>query len=164
MALFLWEHHLSPGVGLGRMSTLGSSARFVPQHRVKVSWGWLQPCKGDGFGRCKAEAAGAGMGGRSGVVYLEFGRDLGVGGSGGCWPPSRRRRFLSGFPSHLGIWKFSLCVFMWERRSTKSLSYTCLCKNAKVRVIFFLSIFFFTEEGVVIVSWMHAYRGLQQYF
>lgn len=78
----------------------------------------------------------------------------------------KRVSFWVSFPpgNEKSQWSVHLCVFMWERRATRFLSHTYLCKNAKGGVICFLSVLFLAEEGVVIVCWTHSHRGLQQYF
>lgn len=124
--------------GLGRFGTDSAEGWGTPGSAA-LRGGW--------FGEMGSR--GAGWGG--GAVLCARSRRR--GSRGGSWPPSWRRRFLLELPSHLGIWEFSsVYLFMWEKGSMRSLSYTCLCKNAKGRVVFFISILFFTEEGVVIVS------------
>lgn len=117
--------------GLGR---LGSS---VPRLRVRAPWGSAALPGGLVWGDGEQ---GCWLARRSCAVCWE----LVEGGRGGSWPPPWRRRFLFELPSDLGIWEFSsVYLFMWEKGSTRSLSYTCLCKNAKGRVVFFISILFF---------------------
>lgn len=143
MALFLQEHHFSPGGGLRCRS-----ARFVPQRRVKVSWGWWHHAREMWSSRCwhgKEElfcAPGAwqrpGCGWQRWMLApcLEERVSLCVSFSPGASP---------------------LCIYVGKEIHEVFILHLPMqkCRGQS----FFLSVFFLTEEGVVVVSWMHACRG-----
>lgn len=142
--LFLREHWLSPGGGLSGMLTtasaglcfraeLGCPGADSPGREMWLWEMWCSRCCHGQEEQCQT---------------------LGAWQSWVLAPHSEKRvSFWVSFPpgNEKSQWSIHLCVFMWERRATRFLSHTYLCKNAKGGVICFLSVLFLAEEGVVIV-------------
>lgn len=145
MALFLWEL-LSPRGALGRTPAWGGwAARCLGSGLGHP--GAPQPCRGGWFG----EMGSRGAGWRGGAVLCagslwrgaEVGPGLLLGGEGFCL-------------SCLLIWEsgsFPLCIYLCGKRDPRGLYLTLAYAKMQRAGLFSLSPFyFFTEEGVVIVS------------